>query len=263
VKSVLAVILILSFASVASSQDLSGFWSGTLTMGGGCFAVNNIELQIKGTGTKIYGDSYHFENVNHYVKKKMTGEFDPASKKLLIHETIITTFHIPNTCKICIKNFYLTYQKNGNIETLSGYWDGKMQGTNADCSTGPILLSRVRESAFKEVPEIIVDTGRIRLDFYDNAEVDGDSITVLVNKTVVLAHQRLSTRPITTYVMIDLGNKFQEIEMVAENLGSIPPNTAILIVTAGSKKYQLFLTSTQNKSAMVRFVYDEKDDPPK
>ena len=91
--------------------------------------------------------------------------------------------------------------------------------------------------------------------------MDGDSITVLVNKNVVVSHQRLTTKPITTFIRIDLNNTFQEIEMVAENLGSIPPNTAMLIITAGEKKYQLYLTSTESKSAMVRFVYDQKEQP--
>ena len=45
--------------------------------------------------------------------------------------------------------------------------------------------------------------------------------------------------------------------MIAENLGSIVPNTALLIITAGEKRYQLFLSSTEQKSAKVRFVYDK------
>ncbi len=52
--------------------------------------------------------------------------------------------------------------------------------------------------------------------------------------------------------------------MVAENLGKIPPNTALLMVTAGTKRYRLYLTSTEVKSAKVRFVYDsEAARPPK
>ena len=43
--------------------------------------------------------------------------------------------------------------------------------------------------------------------------------------------------------------------MVAENLGDIPPNTALLIITAGNKRYQLYLTSTEKKNAQVRFIY--------
>ena len=141
-----------------------------------------------------------------------------------------------------------------------GEWDGKILGTGNDCSTGPIVLYRSQESAFKEIPEIVVDTGIIRLDFYDNAEIDGDSITVLVDKNVVVSNQKLNAKPITTYITIDKNHTFHEVEMVAENLGSIPPNTAMLIVTAAGKRYQLFLTSTESKSAMVRFVYDKKSE---
>jgi hypothetical protein len=50
--------------------------------------------------------------------------------------------------------------------------------------------------------------------------------------------------------------------MVAENLGSIPPNTALLIITAGEKRYRLFLSSTEVKSAKVRFVYERENTAP-
>ncbi len=85
---------------------------------------------------------------------------------------------------------------------------------------------------------------------------------MLVNKNLVFSHQRLSLKPVTTYLTIDSTHTFQEIEMVAENLGSIPPNTAMLIITAGAKKYQLYLTSTKQKSAMVRCVYEPPESPP-
>ena len=177
---------------------------------------------------------------------------------MVLHEGLITTFHIHERCTICVKNFYLSFGKNGKTETLFGDWDGKILNTGRDCSTGPIVLYRSEESAFKEVPEILVDTGTIRLDFYDNAQVDGDSITVVVDKNVVVSHQKLNAKPITIYITIDLNQSFHEVEMVAENLGSIPPNTAVLIVTANGKRHQLFLSSTESKSAMVRFVYDKK-----
>src|SRR5579875_360629 len=225
----------------------------------GCFTENNVELQIHTTGYELTGNSYHYQNINYYVKKNIRGKFDPKAKKVFIREGDVTTFHIPQGCKICVKNFDLTYTTDGKIETLVGTWDGKILGTNQDCSTGPITLSRIKESAFKEIPEILVDTGTIRLDFYDNAIVDGDSITVLIDKNVVLSHQMLTTKPITAYIKIDLQNPFHEVEMVAENLGSIPPNTALLIITAGDKKYRLQLSSTLQKSAMVRFVYNKKE----
>ncbi len=252
------LLLLLTGIFSAHAQNLSGFWKGTLSMRG-CFPENNIELQVNIIGNEVTGDSYHYQDINNYVKKKFRGSYNAAQKKVILQETIVTTYHIPIRCVICIKKYELQYSKTGDIETLSGNWNGNILNSVADCTGGAIVLTRIKESAFKEVPEIKVDTGTIRLDFYDNGIVDGDSITVLVNKRVLVTHQMLSAKPITMYVKIDPQNTFQEVEMVAENLGSIPPNTALLIITAGKKRYRLYLSSTEEKSAMVRFVYDPDD----
>lgn len=242
---------------VAPAQDLSGFWKGSLDMRGGCFPVNNMEVQISIKDGVVSGSSYHYLDVDNYVKKSITGRFDKPAKKIWIQETDVTTYKIPVTCQICIKFYDLTYSKNGNQEILSGTWGGKIKGSGQDCSVGPITLYRTRESVFKEIPEILVDTGELKLDFYDNAEIDGDSITVLVNGRVVLSTQVLGVKPVTVKIRVDLDSPFQEVEMRAENLGDIPPNTAVLIVTAGAQRYQLFMSSTETKSAKVRFVYDK------
>jgi hypothetical protein len=250
----------LGISPVLYAQNVNGFWKGTLTMPGGCFPENNIELQVTVTGTSLSGNSYHYLNVDNFIKKNFRGSYNPAQKKLIVQEVSVTMYQIPTRCVICIKRYELTYSKTGNVETLSGGWTGVIEGTNRDCQTGTITLSRIQESLFKEPPEIKSDTGTIRLDFYDNGVVDGDSITVMVNKKVVLSHQRLSAKPITSYIKIDPHTSVQEVEMVAENLGSIPPNTALLIITTGKKRYQLFLTSTEVKNARVRFVYEKSDE---
>ena len=255
------ILLALSFLFTAvtfqcAGQDISGFWKGTLSMRG-CFPENNIELQISAKGNIVIGDSYHYQDIDNYVKKNFNGSFDKTTKKLNVKEGLVTTYHIPQRCVICVKNFELVYSREGKVETLKGYWSGNVLNTLQSCDGGSIILTRIRESAFKEVPEIKVDTGTIRLDFYDNAQVDGDSITVMVDKQVVLTHQRLSSKALTTYVRIDKNNTFHEVEMVAENLGSIPPNTAVLIITAGKNRHSLTLSSSDVKSARIRIVYDE------
>jgi hypothetical protein len=256
VKKLLALSFLFSMLIFqCAGQDVSGYWKGTLNMRG-CFPENNIELQIDAKGNILVGGSYHYQDIDNYVKKKFRGTFDRASKKLILQEGIVTTYHIPQRCVRCVKNFELTYYREGNKEMLKGYWSGNVLNTLQSCDGGSIILTRTRESAFKEIPEIEVDTGTIRLDFYDNAQIDGDSITVLVDKQVVMTHQRLGAKPLTTYVRIDLNNTFHEIEMVAENLGSIPPNTAILIITAGKNRHLLTLSSSEVKSARVRIVYD-------
>ncbi len=246
--------------SALQAQKVDGAWKGELMMVGGCFAENHIELQLTLSGTSVIGTSYQYLNTENYIKKDVNGSFDPESKTFSIQESTAITYQIPASCAICIKNYSLTYAKNGNSETLTGTWSGYVMGSGRICQPGTIVLSRTTAPVFEEPPRINVDTGDIRLDFYDNGAIDGDSITVLVNKIVVLSHQKLGTKPITTHVKVDANSPFQQVEMIAENLGSIPPNTALLIITAGTKRYRLFLTSTESKSAMVRFVYSAADE---
>ncbi|MCW3115116.1 MAG: hypothetical protein JWR18_3512 [Segetibacter sp.] len=255
-KFVIAFFICMSpFFGIA--QDISGFWEGGLDMFDGCFKVNNIELQISIKGDSIYGSSYHYLNVENYVKKNFTGTYDRHTKKIVLHERTVTTYKIPGFCTVCIKRYELTYMPGTSREFLDGGWTSVVTADFASCGSGAIKLSRVRESAFKEIPEINVDTGLLRLDFYDNGQVDDDSISVKINNVTVLTHQKLSAKPITAFIRIDLKNTFQEVEMIAENLGSIPPNTALLIITAGEKRYELFLSSSTKKSAKVRFLYEK------
>lgn len=251
--------LLLFLNNFCSAQEINGFWKGTLTMQGGCFVENNIELQITAAGRIVTGTSYHYLNVENYIKKDFRGRYDSAAKTLIISEGAISEFKIPSHCVVCIKQYSFTYTKKDNVETLEGGWTGFINGTGSSCQPGTIILSRIKTSAFKEVsiPQINVDTGQIRLDFYDNGTIDGDSISVLVDQKVVLSHQKLSAQPVTTFITINLAQPVHEVVMVAENMGSIPPNTALLIITAGEKRYRLFLNSTEMKSAKARFVYSK------
>ena len=134
-----------------------------------------------------------------------------------------------------------------------------MLDTRTACQPGHIVLNRIVESAFEGIQEILVDTGNIRLDFYDNGEIDDDSISVLVNNNIVVSNQKLNARPLTLTVRMEDNKQMQEVIMKAENLGSIPPNTALLIVTAGKKRYKLYLTSTDKRNAAVRFISQRAD----
>jgi hypothetical protein len=260
VKKFLLIFAFFVFALATQAQDVSGFWKGELTFVGGCFARNNIELQLKTVGDGIYGSSYHYLDTANYIRKEASGYFDAKNRRLVVQEGAVTAQLLLDRCQICIKKFQFLYRVEGGKEFLDGFWVGKLQGSNIDCGTGgTITLSRTLTPTFKEekIPEIKVDTGDVRLRFYDNATVDGDSITVMVNKQVVLSHQLLSLQPATAMIKVSLEHPMVEVEMVAENLGTIPPNTAFLEVMAGSVYHRLFLVSTKTKSAKVRFVYDK------
>lgn len=260
-----AVFLFFTLLSIyfSPAQEISGIWRGMLTQGpGGCFRVYNIELQIQIQGAKISGASYHYSDVSNYVKEEFTGSYSSEKKALTINEQKVLTFHVPSDCIPCIKQYSLVYEKQDKKEALTGEWGGITMNNFATCPPGKITLSRVAESDFDHIKEIKVDSGIIRLDFYDNAQVDGDTISVLLNNKPVISHHRLAANPITVEIKIDLTHPEQEVTMVGENLGEIPPNTALLIITAGKKRYQLYLASTEKKNAQVRLIYERPNEPP-
>jgi hypothetical protein len=113
---------------------------------------------------------------------------------------------------------------------------------------------KTRENALAQT--ITVNTEQVTIKLYDNGEIDGDSISVFVDKQLKLSHKRLSASPIVLTLDFDASDTEHEVIMVAENMGRIPPNTSLMVITAGDKRYQVQITSTEQKNAMVRFKYE-------
>lgn len=129
---------------------------------------------------------------------------------------------------------------------------GKQPGIQTNNVPTPAILKN-REN--KLVRTIYSDETEIRLDIYDNGEIDGDTISVYVDKQLVLSRKRLTASPLTITVKVDKDNPVHEVVMVAENLGEIPPNTSLMVVRAGEKRYEVRIESTEQKNALVRFEY--------
>ena len=100
--------------------------------------------------------------------------------------------------------------------------------------------------------QIEVASDSVRLSFYDNAEVDGDSISVFLNGKLVVAHQGLTERAFNVYVQLDSSLTINEVSMFAENLGKYPPNTALMVISDGDKRYETFLSSDFQGNATIR-----------
>jgi hypothetical protein len=94
----------------------------------------------------------------------------------------------------------------------------------------------------------------IELNFYDNAQIDGDSIALFLNNKLIFEHVRLTGEPFMVKLDADDLQQDNELVMVAENLGSIPPNTSYMLAKVGGKRYEVFLSSGENSSATIRFV---------
>ena len=100
--------------------------------------------------------------------------------------------------------------------------------------------------------EIEVSSDSIQVDFYDNGEVDGDSISVFFNGQLLGANLRLSTKAIHLNIKLDSTRSENTLSMFANNLGFIPPNTALMLIYDGKKRYEVRLMSNMEKSGAIR-----------
>ncbi len=99
--------------------------------------------------------------------------------------------------------------------------------------------------------EIPITGDSIELRFYDNAEIDGDSISLFLNNKLLLQHVRLTDKAFTIKLAATELADSNELAMVAENLGAIPPNTSYMVALVGDKRYEAVLASTENSSAVI------------
>ncbi len=110
----------------------------------------------------------------------------------------------------------------------------------------------------KEQSHLEVNVKMITLNVYDNAVIDGDTVSIFYNGKLLLSHQRLSEKPIVINLELDEKQTRHEITLFAENLGGIPPNTALVLVYAGNKRYELFSSASLEENAVLVFDYKPK-----
>lgn len=275
--------LALSFClitSVLGAQDLNGIWRGTLTpQAGGCFPVYYLELQISAANNIITGNAYDYYDKARFVRLDFNGRFNAMNKRLVLIEEKLLNVQIPRECFPCIKTYDLTYSKNGKDEFLTGDFKGTAADKVTACPPGRITLQRMLAPEFpvqirqndtlakiqqtlqlkpreKEVVKVYqLDTSHVKIEIYDNAEIDNDTVSVFLNNTLLLYKKRLTDKALNLTLSAFPGTEY-ELMMYADNLGSIPPNTALMVITSGKHKYELRVSSSEQKSAVVKFVYN-------
>jgi hypothetical protein len=105
------------------------------------------------------------------------------------------------------------------------------------------------------VKEVVVSKpGKITLSLYDADQVDGDTVSVLVNGKVVLKSIGLLETPVKTVVELSAEQMEVDVLLVAENLGKTPPNTARLVVyTEGGRREEVTIRTGPENNALLRF----------
>jgi hypothetical protein len=111
--------------------------------------------------------------------------------------------------------------------------------------------SAIAQRASNTIQTLTVVSDSLILSFYDNGVVDGDSISVYLNNENIISSVKLKEAAVKKTIYINGRTDDMKLTLVADNLGSIPPNTGLLIIQDGNERYQIRFSADLQTNASV------------
>lgn len=118
-------------------------------------------------------------------------------------------------------------------------------------NTSPAADIKNRATVLQQTVAFSSDS--LQLSLYDNGEIDGDTVSVVMNGELIFSKQGLSTTAAKKTIYIPHSTNEVELIMYAETLGTIPPNTGLLVVKDGAQIYELRFSGDYQKNASIVF----------
>ena len=138
-------------------------------------------------------------------------------------------------------------------ETMHANLDSS--GTDIGAKFPTIVPAVIKDRENEVIKTLVIHTTEVTLNIYDDGAIDNDTVSVYLDNRPVLLHKMLTDRPLIVTLHLDANNDYHEVVMVADNEGTIPPNTSLMIVKAGDKEFEVRITSTEQKNAVIKFQY--------
>ena len=121
-------------------------------------------------------------------------------------------------------------------------------GTRKEVDEQPLQRNIDLPASMDTLPELACKRQRITLKLWDDAEMDGDTVTVLLNGKPALVDHCLGHKPLK--LRLDLNYGYNQLQVLAGNEGRIPPNTARGILRRGKGREELLIKTTHSRGEM-------------
>ena len=152
-----------------------------------------------------------------------------------------------------------TAQKKSTVMAPEQGWSTRDSSINISGAHGQIVaipsVLKTRENVLLKT--LMVSHSSIELRIYDDGAIDNDTVSVYYDNKLIVSKARLTDQPITVRIQVEPSEKPHQLVMVAENLGDIPPNTSLLVVRDGDKKYEERIISNEQKNVVLNFMYQK------
>jgi len=108
----------------------------------------------------------------------------------------------------------------------------------------------------KIIGSIVARSQQITFAIWDDAVEDGDTISLSINDKWITRNFPVLKRPQFITVTLEPGPNV--ITFVAENLGSIIPNTSVLEIIDGKKRKSFYIETDLDQNNLIKIFYDIK-----
>jgi N-acetylmuramoyl-L-alanine amidase len=113
-------------------------------------------------------------------------------------------------------------------------------------------IKKLESRITKEQKVLQVKSNKLRVELFDDGEIDNDIVSVYFNKKLVVDNKSLTVNGYVFNLELVEG-RTNELVLYADNLGTIPPNTALMVITDGVARYEVRLAADLKNNASVRF----------
>jgi outer membrane protein OmpA-like peptidoglycan-associated protein len=137
-------------------------------------------------------------------------------------------------------------QRNYNLKDSIRIADNESEGTKK-----PIIIETYSDS--------------LLIELYDNGVADTDTISLIYNDQLLVNRQELSVnQPISFYILVDRDPSKNKMIFFANNLGLIPPNSALMVIKdASGYRKEVFIENKLYQTSVVYFIKKERPVAPK
>jgi hypothetical protein len=205
------------------------------------------------------------EEVNTVAKTQQVNKPAETKSSPIVKEKPVNQTTVRAQEKAIVKNNPVTEQKPVTVKAdtiAKPIQETAIKITKAEPEkAAPVVKAAVDivNRTIETIQSVNYVSDSLVLTLYDNGEVDGDTVSVLMNGELIMPRVGLSTNAVRkTIYAKDIPDSIQ-IVMYAETLGSLPPNTGLLIVYDGTERYEIRFSGDLKKNAAI--VFKKKKSP--
>jgi len=272
---ILMVLFLLSAAG-AQAQSKEHILKGIVKIKDGETCKYVIGFTLSGNSLTGYSNTTNPEGIE--LKASIKGSINRKKHTLSFME-FNTVVDSPN--EACLFDARLSYQTVNGQMLVGGAFTGR-DAQNKYCGEGTIVfaatakpdylfekekpkpapveipqadtVAKITASAFTKVKsgeqqQLACKADTCTLEIWDGEVVDGDIVTIMVDKQIVLQHYTLTANK--RQLKIPLREKTTTLTILAENEGKAPPNTSMVLLTSGKTQTGFLVCLETGKTADI------------